>query len=152
MTRHWTQEALDCAQERSKRSGRASTSSKARKSPQRALRKAAGPSGKPRLPESAVLRACMELLEAHPKVALVWRANVGAVQAGDRYVRFGFRGCSDILGVMAGSGKLLACECKATGKRMSDDQAAFLENVSRAGGYALCVDDPSYLSRWLEVI
>lgn len=113
---------------------------------------APGAGNRPKLPERAVLKACMGLLEAHPKVALWFRVNSGAVKIGDRYVKFAFQGASDLMGMMAGSGKFLAIECKATGGRMSDAQTAFLANVSRAGGYALCVDDPAYLASWLERI
>lgn len=118
----------------------------------RSVQRHGTPGPRLRLPEAAVLRACMDLLEAHPKVAIWWRVNSGAVKIGERYIKFAFRGASDLMGVMAGSGKFLVVECKSSNKVASEDQAAFLANVALAGGYALLVDDPAYLAAWLERI
>lgn len=99
--------------------------------------------------ERMVLRACMDVLEAHPFVALWWRQNTGAGQlANGQYVKFSFSGCSDLLG-MATDGRLIAVECKATGKAASPDQAAFLSNVAAHNGYSICVDDAGKLAGWL---
>ena len=100
--------------------------------------------------EARVLRACMEVLEAHPYVAMWWRQNTGAGQlASGRFVKFSFRGASDLMGVLKG-GAFLAVECKATGKHATPEQAAFLDNVSDAGGHSICVDDAGTLLRWLD--
>src|SRR3990167_8949782 len=100
--------------------------------------------------EARVLRACMDVLEAHPYVAMWWRQNTGAGQlASGRFVKFSFRGASDLMGVLKG-GAFMACECKATGKRATPEQAAFLDNVSDAGGYSICVDDAGKLLKWLD--
>lgn len=109
---------------------------------------------KPRLSEAQVLRACLAVLEAHPLVAFAFRQNTGGVEfptvgGRRRFVKFSFRGCSDILGMLRG-GRFLACECKATGKSASVDQEAFLQRVTAGGGMALCVDDPVELWQALE--
>ena len=100
--------------------------------------------------ETRVLRACMDVMETHPAVKLWWRQNTGAGQvASGRVVKFSFRGASDLMGVLKG-GAFLAVECKATGKHASPEQAAFLDNVSDAGGRSICVDDAGKLLRWLD--
>ena len=100
--------------------------------------------------EALVLRACMDVLDHHPAVALWWRQNTGAGQlASGRYVKFSFRGASDLMGVLQG-GRFLAVECKATGKHPSPDQGAFLDNVVDAGGCSVCVDDAGKLVAWLD--
>jgi hypothetical protein len=104
---------------------------------------------RPKLPEKDVLRGCLDLLSKHPKVAFYWRQNSGMASYGDRAVRFSFKGCSDILAVLKGTGKLLAIECKATGRKPSDDQRAFLDRVRAAGGVGVCIDDPADLAKFL---
>ena len=99
--------------------------------------------------EARVLRACMDVLEAHPAVALWWRQQTGAVKFGPRFVKFSFRGASDLMAVLQ-CGKFAAIECKTTGKRASPEQAAFLDNVNDAGGAAGCFDDPLKLKDWLD--
>ena len=107
---------------------------------------------KPKLRESEVLKACMDILEAHPKVELWWRQNTGSVKFGKRFVKFSFKGAPDLMAVMKGghqSGKFLSVECKATGKKMSGEQLEFWLAVNHAGGYAICVDDPQQLIDFL---
>jgi hypothetical protein len=107
-----------------------------------------------KLTEKAVQSACMDILERHPRVAFWWRQNTGAVKlegAGgkNRYVRFSFKGASDLMAVLVG-GKFLAVECKATGKEPSDDQRAFLRRCNEAHAYGVWVDDPQQLIDYLS--
>lgn len=110
-----------------------------------------------KLAEVQVLRACMNALEVHPKIAFAWRQNVGAFDAGfkkdrtRRVVRFAFKGCADILGCLKG-GRWLAVECKATGKKATKEQQAFLDRINKSGGFGICVDDPQTLVNALEAI
>jgi hypothetical protein len=99
--------------------------------------------------EKRVLDACLKLLSRHPKVAFAWRQNTGMAVAANRVVRFSFRGCSDIVGMLHG-GRFLAVECKATGKKATEEQDAFLQVVRDNGGLSLCVDDPQILINALE--
>lgn len=114
------------------------------------------PKSRPKMRESEVLRGCIEILDSHPRIAMWWRQNTGAVKVdGKRFVRFSFKGASDLMGVIKGgecAGKFLAVECKATGKKASPDQAAFLDNVLDAGGWAICVDNPLKLSYYLKAL
>jgi hypothetical protein len=98
--------------------------------------------------ENEVKRLVLEILKAHPLVAWARRQNTGAGKLlypnGDasRFIRFGFPGCSDIIGQLRTSGRFLAIETKIRPKKPTDDQRKFLDAVNRAGGLAFWVDDP----------
>ena len=86
--------------------------------------------------ERDVLAGCLKALALHRRVAWAHRMNVGGmVNAAGQHVRFGFKGCSDIIGQLV-TGEFLAIECKRLGERPTDDQVAFLGRVQRAGGVA----------------
>ena len=86
--------------------------------------------------ERDVLAGCLKALALHRRVAWAHRMNVGGmVNAAGQHVRFGFNGCSDIVGQLV-TGEFLAIECKRPGERPTDDQVAFLGRVQRAGGVA----------------
>ena len=75
-------------------------------------------------------------LRAHPLVAWAERQNTGAIKVGERFVRFGWRGCSDVLGQLK-DGRLLACEVKAKRGRLRPEQAQFLYRVRAFGGVGI---------------
>ena len=52
------------------------------------------------------------MLRNHPAVAWCERQNTGAVKVDGRFIRYGWRGCSDLLGMLK-DGRLLAVEVKA---------------------------------------
>lgn len=86
--------------------------------------------------EADVLSAVLALLHLHPSVGWCRRMNVGAVEAGDRYIKFGFVGCSDIIGQMK-DGRFLAIEVKREkGGKASDAQLKFIYAVQKYGGVA----------------
>lgn len=105
------------------------------------------------VPERDVLRACIAVLETHPAVRLWWRQNTAALPTpdGKRFIRFSFKGASDLMIILRG-GMFMACEVKATGKRATPAQQAFLDNVLDAGGYAICVDDAQSLADYLRIV
>lgn len=102
----------------------------------------------PPLRESALLSAVMDLLAVHPRVVWAQRMNSGAMireytrkdgSQGRAFVRFGFPGCPDILGMLKPStqnpvGAFLAIEVKRQGERATPEQIAFLDLVARHGG------------------
>lgn len=94
--------------------------------------------------ETDLVRACLQLLRLHGVVC--WRQNSGAV-AGEhkgkrRFVRFNSaRGCSDILGILPPTGRLVAIEVKLPGRKPTADQAGFLDAVRAAGGVGLVIRD-----------
>ena len=76
----------------------------------------------------------MQALKAHKLVAWCERQNTGAAKVGGRFIKFGWKGYSDILGQLK-DGRLLAVECKRLkGGKLSSDQAYFLEMVRTHGG------------------
>lgn len=87
--------------------------------------------------EADVLKAVMGFLKLHPRVGWVRRMNVGATETQDgRYIKFGFTGCSDIIGQMK-DGRFLAIEVKReVGGKASEAQLAFIYTIQRHGGVA----------------
>ncbi len=97
--------------------------------------------------ESQILSSILQALNFYPSVIWAHRFNSGAYGVGKgkerRYIRFGFEGCPDILGMLRG-GRLLAIEVKTHLGRVSDAQEAFLHMVNAHGGLsfvARSVDD-----------
>lgn len=90
-------------------------------------------------PEAAALAEVLQSLRTHSAVAWCERMNSGAhvvqTATGRRYIRYGFKGCPDVLGMLK-DGRLLACEVKAPKGLLRPEQAAFLDLVRAAGGVA----------------
>ena len=63
-------------------------------------------------PEAAALVEVLKALRTHPAVAWAERMNTGAARVGNRFIRFGWPGCPDVLGQLKG-GRLLGVEVKA---------------------------------------
>lgn len=84
-------------------------------------------------PEGKVLSAVLMLCRYHPKVAWVARMNVGAFKFEDRFIRFGAKGWSDIVGQLK-DGRFLALETKAPKGQLTIHQEAFLARVREAKG------------------
>lgn len=96
----------------------------------------------PDVPEAVVLKQCLDYL--HLKGIYCWRNNTGACKAGSRFIRYGYKGSSDILGILP-NGKFLAVECKrGKGGVISPEQHEFLSKIQSNGGFAIVaksVDD-----------
>ena len=94
-------------------------------------------------PESGALREVLIALTAHSAVAWCERMNSGAAKIGNRFVRFGWKGCPDVLGQLK-DGRLLGVEVKAEKGRLRPEQTIFLERIRLAGGVAFmarnCLD------------
>ena len=107
--------------------------------PEPKRRAPAKPSGEPS--EADILRAIMQLLRHHPKVASHWRQNSGTFQERNRdgttrYIRANTqKGMSDIMGVLK-DGRTLAIEVKSRTGRMRPGQEEFLATIRQAGGVA----------------
>jgi hypothetical protein len=115
--------------------------------PEPKKRAPAKPSGEPS--EADILRAIMQLLKRHPRVAQCWRQNSGTFaernrDGSTRYIRANTqKGMSDIMGVLR-DGRTLAIEVKSRIGRMRPGQEEFLQTIRQAGGVAgVCrsVDD-----------
>jgi hypothetical protein len=102
-----------------------------------------------KLAERDVLKACQAILASHPRISIYWRQNTGAMRDKDRFIRFSFKGASDLMAVTK-QGRFCAIECKRTGERPTPGQQAFLDAVAQAGGFAVCVDAPEKLIEALK--
>lgn len=89
--------------------------------------------------ENQIKNAVLEYLRMRGIFA--WANNTGAGQLVDgarhtsRFIRFGYPGSSDILGILDG-GRFLAIECKTPEGRLSDLQRVFLDDINLRGGLA----------------
>ena len=93
--------------------------------------------------EAQVLNAVLRYLKRDARIAWAKRFNVVAMEVdrgarGRGFVRFAFKGCSDILGQLI-TGHLLAIEVKRPDRRAkpSPEQATFLARVTANGGLAI---------------
>ena len=91
-------------------------------------------------PESAALVEVLKALRAHPAVVWCERINSGAAKVGNRFIRFGFTGCPDVLGQLS-DGRLLGVEVKSPTGKLRPEQSVFLERVRSAGGVAFMARD-----------
>jgi hypothetical protein len=91
-------------------------------------------------PESAALVEVLKALKAHPAVAWCERINSGAAKVGNRSIRFGFKGCPDVLGQLR-DGRLLGVEVKSPTGKLRPEQSVFLERIRGAGGVAFMARD-----------
>jgi hypothetical protein len=112
-----------------------------------------------KVPESGVLRACLDLLAAEK----IWhrRWNTGAVKTGKRFFRFGEPGDADILAapspVIRSGGdwvrqpaEFLWIECKSDVGQQTKEQREFQEQVESQGQSYLLVRDVDTLRDWLK--
>ena len=93
-----------------------------------------------RRPEAAALVEVLKALRTHPAVAWCERMNSGAAKVEGRFIRFGFKGCPDVLGHLK-DGRVLGVEVKAQAGRLRPEQALFLERIRCAGGVAFVARD-----------
>ncbi len=91
-------------------------------------------------PEAAALVEVLQALRAHPAVCWCERMNTGAARIGNRFVKFGFVGCPDVLGMLT-DGRLLGVEVKAAKGKLRPEQAVMLERIAGAGGVAFVARD-----------
>lgn len=90
-------------------------------------------------PESAVLAAVMEGLGPEADLRL-FRNNCGVAEFHGVKVRYGLLvGSSDLIGILAPSGRLISLECKSETGRLTDEQEKWLRMVRRMGGFACVV-------------
>ena len=91
-------------------------------------------------PEAAALCEVLKALNTHAAVAWCERMNSGAARMGGRFVRFGFKGCPDVLGQL-NDGRLLGVEVKGPTGKLRPEQSVFMERIRGAGGVAFMALD-----------
>lgn len=101
-------------------------------------------------PESAALVEVLKALKSHPAVVWCERMNSGAAKVGNRFIRFGFKGCPDVLGQLR-DGRVLGVEVKSPTGQLRPEQAVFLERVRGAGGVAFMARDLRDVYRELSI-
>lgn len=69
-----------------------------------------------------------------------WRNNTGAYKIEGRFIRFGHKGSSDILGILP-DGKFLAIEIKGKNGRITIEQDEFLKRINDNGGVGFVAHD-----------
>lgn len=105
--------------------------------------------------EKQIQKTLLDFLNYHPKVGWVERINVGAHVVNDkngrRFIRYAFKGCSDIIGQLK-NGKLLAVEVKSKKGKLTCHQSDFLKKVKCYDGVALVVRSVEELENYLNSI
>ena len=102
---------------------------------------------RPAAPESVILAKVHQALAATGRVVL-WRNQTGALPAvgrgGRTYpVRFGLGvGGADLVGLLKGSGRFFALECKTLRGKQTPEQRAWAQAVESAGGFYRVVRSP----------
>lgn len=96
-------------------------------------------------PHTALVEAILLALGQMPDV-VAWKntTGVGRTFTGDRPIRFGLVGSSDVFAVVGPRGRFLGAEAKTGGAVQSKQQKAFQRAVEAVGGvYVVCrsVDD-----------
>ena len=91
-------------------------------------------------PEAAALVEVLKAVRAHPLVEWCERMNSGAAKVGNRFIRFGWPGCPDVLGQLK-DGRLLGMEVKSRTGRLRPEQSVFLDRIRGAGGVAFIARD-----------
>lgn len=83
--------------------------------------------------ESEIQRTILQYLEI--RGIFHWRNNTGALKSDTRFVRFGHKGSSDIVGVLPG-GRALFIEVKRRTGRLTEAQKEFIARAHMAGALA----------------
>ena len=81
----------------------------------------------------------------------LWRRNVGAMQEGDRFIRFSAPGQSDLWGVDR-MGRHWEIECKRPGNKPTPKQLEWLKAMSDRGCVAYWADSASIAERVAEAV
>lgn len=86
-------------------------------------------------PEATALAEVLRAFRMHPMATWCERMNSGAAKVANRFIRFGWAGCHDVLGQMK-DGRLPEVEVKAPKGKLIPAQTLFLARIRNAGGVA----------------
>lgn len=105
--------------------------------------------------EAVIQSAVLDFLRVHTLVGWVERFNSAAGHlvyedgTQSQFMRFAFKGCSDILGQLK-DGRLLAVECKRWDGKLKYEQAVFLDRVIRNKGVGFVAKSPESVQLYLR--
>ena len=100
-------------------------------------------------PHTILVKGCLALLALYKIPA--WSQNTGAGKmASGRFVRFGYPGIADILGILPGAGKFFSVEVKIGRDKQSAAQLDFEAMVRHSGGVYLEVRDIEKFEKLLK--
>lgn len=111
--------------------------------------------GRSKVPESGVLRACLQLLAVEHIFHRRWNSGSSKVDNGDgthRFFRFGNKGDGDILAapLIRDVAHFLWIETKSDSGKQTFDQKVFQKYVEAQGHTYLLVRDVCTLRDWLK--
>lgn len=86
--------------------------------------------------ESELVSDALEWLHEHRIMA--WRNNTGMFRRGKRFIRAGYPGSPDIIGILH-DGTFLGVEAKVGSRKLSKDQELFLRMIRLYNGVALVI-------------
>jgi hypothetical protein len=80
------------------------------------------------------------------------RNNVGVSERNGHVIRYGLggNGGADLIGLVIGTGRFIACEVKMPGKKPTAEQTQFLARVTRNGGIAVLAHSVGDVLKALE--
>jgi hypothetical protein len=78
-----------------------------------------------------------------------YRNNSGAYKEKNRFIRYGYPGSSDFIGICP-DGRFLAVECKRPGGKLAENQREFITTINRSHGVAIVADSAESLVRQLK--
>ena len=83
---------------------------------------------------SALVNRILLRFSVRPDLTL-WKLNTGVGKPlhGERVIRFGIKGGTDIIGIMKPTGRFIAIECKTGSGELEDDQKTFRDVVVAHG-------------------
>ena len=104
----------------------------------------------PRERETKVMRSIMVRLR-HRFGIRMFRRNVGALREGDRFIRFGRAGESDLWGILP-NGQHLEIEVKRPGNKPTEHQLRWLKEMHQLGCVAIWGDNANDVERVIEAV
>jgi len=103
--------------------------------------------------ETDLVKSIERQLQYHANDVMAWRQNTGGAKfkkkgGGEYFVRFGFQGISDIIGLIAPHGRFVGIECKVGKNKMTEQQLLFGYGILKRGGIFIEARQPE---DWKEI-
>ena len=92
-----------------------------------------------KMKESELQKLCTERLLKHPEV-YGWRNNTGAVKTGKRFIKYGFPGSPDFIGLLS-NGRFIGVEFKSEKGKQSENQIRLEKEILQRRGIYKVISD-----------